>query len=235
MLRVKDLDVYINNKRIVKGVNLEIKKGELHVLIGPNASGKSSLCYAIMGLPGYKTKGKIILNRENLSKKSIVERAKKGIALAFQHPPSIKGVKVKRLLEEIGVEDGLIKELSLERLLDRDLNKGFSGGEKKMLELVQVVSQKPRIAILDEIDSGIDIKRLEKIIKIVRERLIDRGIAVLMVTHNGEVIDKIKPDVVHIMLHGKIICSSKNWRKVWSTIRRYGYEKCKECELRADK
>ncbi len=238
MLKTINFSVLAHNKEIVKNINLNIGKGELHLILGPNGSGKSTLCYGLMHLPGYKTRGKVFLNDVDISRKPLTVRSKLGLALAFQHPPIIQGVKTKSLLDLMKADKHvyeLINSFNLSKLLDRPLNKGFSGGEKKLFELIQIIAQKPKVAILDEIDSGIDISKLKPITRIIKEELLNKGVTVLMVTHNSEVIKQLNPSMVHIMLHGRIICSSPNWKIVWQTIRRYGYEKCKECELYANK
>ena len=239
MLQTKKLSVLANNNLIVRDIDLTIKPSELHLVLGPNGSGKSTFCYGLMKIPNYKTRGKIYLNGIDISRRSLTYRARNGLAIAFQHPPTINGVKIKSLLNIISNDNKKIHELidsfDLSKLLDREINKGFSGGEKKLFELIQVIAQRPKIAILDEIDSGIDISKLKPITKLISEELIDKGVGILMVTHNSEIIRMVNPFLTHIMLNGRIICSSPNWKPVWNTIRRYGYEKCKECELRSNK
>jgi Fe-S cluster assembly ATP-binding protein len=136
-------------------------------------------------------------------------------------------VKFSQLLEKISrekveVEDG-------KNLFEREINVDFSGGEKKISELIQVLALKPKLVIFDEIDSGLDIKRVEKVAKIIKEKLVKRGISVLIITHSGEILNYLKPNLVSVMLDGKIVCQSKDFEKVLRTIKKYGYEKCKEC------
>ena len=236
MLKIENLHVNVNNKEILRNVNLEIKKGEIQSLLGPNASGKSTLAYAIMGIPDYKiTKGRILFEGKNITRLPPEKRAKLGIALAFQSPPAIRGVKLSNLLKKISMKKVDEKELELDdHLLKRDVNVGFSGGEKKLSEIIQIFSLNPKFVILDEIDSGLDIKRLEKLTRLIKEKLLKNSVSLLMITHRGDILRFLQPDITNIMLKGEIVCNSRNWRKVWRTIKRYGYEKCKECKLPSD-
>jgi Fe-S cluster assembly ATP-binding protein len=228
LLEIKNLRVIADKKEILKEVNLEIKKGEIQALLGPNASGKSTFAQVISGNPKYKiTKGKILFLGKDITKLPPEKRVKMGIALAWQTPPPVKGVKLSQLLkrisrEKVEIEDG-------KNLLEREINIDFSGGEKKISELVQVLSLKPKLAIFDEIDSGLDIKRVEKVAKIIREKLVEEGVSVLLITHSGEILNYLRPNLVSVMLNGKIVCQSKDFEKVLRTIKKYGYEKCKEC------
>jgi Fe-S cluster assembly ATP-binding protein len=228
LLSVKNLKVVADKKEILRGVNLEIREKEIQALLGPNASGKSTFAQVISGNPKYKiTRGKILFLGKDITKLPPEKRVKMGIALAWQIPPSVKGVKFFQLLEKISrekveIEDG-------KNLFEREINVDFSGGEKKISELIQVLALKPKLAIFDEIDSGLDIKRVEKVAKIIREKLVKRGISVLIITHSGEILNYLRPNLVSIMLDGKIVCQSKDFEKVLRTIKKYGYEKCKEC------
>jgi Fe-S cluster assembly ATP-binding protein len=228
LLRVKNLKVCAEKKEILKGIDLEVREKEIQVLLGPNASGKSTLAQAISGNPKYKiTEGKILFLGKDITKISPEKRLKMGIALAWQVPPPVKGVKFSQLLERISrekveIEDG-------KNLFEREINVDFSGGEKKISELIQILALKPRLAILDEIDSGLDIKRVEKVAKIIKEKLVKQGISVLIITHSGEILNYLRPNLVSVMLEGKIVCQSKDFKKVLRTIKKYGYEKCKEC------
>ena len=228
MLEIDNLSVKVNGKNVLEKINMEIKDGEIHALLGPNASGKSTLAYTIMGFPDYKvTEGKIIFNGEDITDLQIEERVKLGIASAFQHPPSIKGVKLSKLLEKISKKKIELKEL--EGFLEREINVGFSGGERKLSEIAQVISLDPSFVVFDELDAGLDVKNLEKLSSLIKRELCDKSI--LLITHRGRILKFLRPDVAHVMLDGEIVCSSKNWRKIWKTIMRYGYEKCKECKL----
>jgi Fe-S cluster assembly ATP-binding protein len=228
LLKIKNLRVSAEKKEILKGINLEINEGEIQALLGPNASGKSTLAQAISGNPKYKiTEGKILFLGKDITKISPEKRVKMGIALAWQVPPQIKGVKFSQLLEKISKEKVEIEEGK--NLFEREINVDFSGGEKKISELIQVLALKPKLVIFDEIDSGLDIKRVEKVAKIIKEKLVREGVSVLLITHSGEILNYLKPNLVSVMLDGKIVCQSKDFEKVLKTIKKYGYEKCKEC------
>jgi len=232
MLKIKNLCVSVNNKEILRNVNVEIKRNEIQALLGPNASGKSTLAYTIMGMPNYKiTKGKIFFEGKNITRLPPEKRSKLGIALAFQTPPTIKGVKLSKLLEKISMKKINEKEIGIDhQLLERDINVGFSGGEKKLSEIIQIFSLNPKLVILDEIDSGLDIKKVEKLTTLIRDKLLN-NVSILLITHRDNILRSFDPDVVNVMLDGEIVCKSKNWRKIWKTIMRYEYEKCRECRL----
>ena len=233
MLETKNLSVKINKKQILKGINLNIKKGKIHALLGPNASGKSSLAYTIMGFPEYKiTQGKIKFKNKDITNLPIEKRAKSGIALVFQHPPIIKGIKLSKLLNKISKQDIDINEFPVNHnILEREINVGFSGGERKLSEIIQIISLNPSFVVFDELDSGLDIRNLKKLISIIKNKLLKNGVSILLITHRGDIFNFLKPDMVHVMINGKIINSSNNWRMAWKTIKRYGYEKCKECKF----
>lgn len=232
LLKIENLKVKANGKEILKGANLQIKEGEIQVLLGPNACGKSTLAQAILGNPKYKiTQGKIFFEGKEITKFSPEKRVKMGMALAWQSPPKIKGVKLSQILERISQRKIEIEEAK--SLLERGVNLDFSGGEKKIAELLQVLSLNPKLVIFDEIDSGLDIKRLEKVAKIIKRELVNKGVSVLLITHLGQILQFFKPNLTGVMLNGKIICREKNFKKVLRTIKKYGYEKCKKCKFLA--
>jgi len=233
LLEIKNLEVQAEGKKILKGINLQIRKGQVQTLLGPNASGKSTLAQVIAGDKRYKiSKGEIVFENKNISKLSPEKRVKLGIALAWQTPPAIKGVKLSSLLPKISKKKPQIKEGK--ELLEREINVNFSGGEKKISELLQIIALHPKLAILDEIDSGLDIKKLEYISKTIRQALIKKKITLLIITHQGHLLNYLKTDRVNVMIQGKIICQEKNYKKVLRIIKKYGYEKCKKCKLLAD-
>ncbi len=235
LLEIKDLKVQGNGKEILKGINLQIKKGDVQVLLGPNASGKSTLCQAILGNPKYKiTQGKILFKGKEITRLAPEKRVKLGLALSFQSPPVIKGVKLSHLLEKISSTGSLRFKKNEPHLLERDVNLDFSGGEKKISELLQVLSLSPKLVIFDEVDSGLDLKKVKKVAEMIKKELVSKKISILLITHSGTILNFLKPRITNVMVSGKIICKEKNYQKVLKTIKKYGYEKCKKCPFLAD-
>ena len=227
MLQVKNLYASINDKEILKGINLEIKAGEVHAIMGPNGSGKSTLSAVIAGKEEYEvTDGSVLLNNKDLAELAPEERAHKGIFLSFQYPVEIPGVTVTNFIKTAinetrkakGLEDlpakemlKLIREkadlLEIDRkFLSRSLNEGFSGGEKKRNEIFQMAMLEPKLAILDETDSGLDIDALKVVANGVN-KLKSKDNAVLVITHYQRLLDYIVPDYVHVLHNGKIVKS----------------------------
>ena len=224
-LTIKDLHVAIDGKEILKGVNLEIKGGEFHAIMGPNGTGKSTLSAAIMGHPKYEvTKGSITLDGQDVLEMEVDERARAGLFLAMQYPSEISGVTNADFLRSaINARRGEGNEISLMKFIrqldekmallemnpdmaHRYLNEGFSGGEKKRNEILQLMMLQPKIAILDEIDSGLDIDALKVVAKGVNEmRSSDFGC--LIITHYQRLLNYITPDYVHVMMQGRIVKS----------------------------
>lgn len=229
LLEIKDLRARTANKEILKGVNLKIKKGDIQALLGPNGSGKSCLCQVILGNPAYKvTNGKIIFEGKDITKISPEKRVKMGLALSWQSPPAIKGLKLSELCSEIRKNPSFnIKEIN--DLLEREVNVDFSGGEKKISELLQVLCLNPKLVIFDEIDAGLDIKKLEKVAEIIKKEFIKKKVSLLLVTHSGQILNYLKPTMTNVMVDGKIICQNQDFKKILRTIKKYGYEKCKKC------
>jgi Fe-S cluster assembly ATP-binding protein len=224
-LIIRDLHVSVADKPILKGVNLTINPGEKHAIMGPNGSGKSTLANALMGNPNYViTQGEVIFQGKNLLDLSPDERAREGMFLAFQYPMVIPGVKVFQFLrnmlqarrgEKVTVRDfrkALNEKMSMlsmrEEFVKRYLNEGFSGGEKKRHEILQMALLEPSLAILDEIDSGLDIDALRIVcegINKVAEEQPDMGL--LIITHYQRMLDYITPDYVHVMFNGRLVKS----------------------------
>ena len=227
MLEIKDLHAEIEGKEILKGINLEVKAGEVHAIMGPNGAGKSTLSSIVAGKEDYEvTKGEISLNGEDISELEADERAHKGVFLSFQYPVEIPGVSVTNFiktainesrkaqgLEEMPANEMLkkIREkselLEIDRkFLSRSLNEGFSGGEKKRNEIFQMAMLEPKLAILDETDSGLDIDALKVVANGVN-RLKSKDNAVVVITHYQRLLDYIVPDFVHVLMDGKIVKS----------------------------
>ncbi|WP_134703959.1 Fe-S cluster assembly ATPase SufC [Ammoniphilus sp. YIM 78166] len=224
-LKIEDLRVSIEDKEILKGFNLEIKGGEVHAIMGPNGTGKSTLSSAIMGHPKYEvTGGSVTLDGEDVLEMGVDERARKGLFLAMQYPSEISGVTNADFLRSaINARRGEGNEISLMKFIremekkmktlemdesfsHRYLNEGFSGGEKKRNEILQMLMLQPRIAILDEIDSGLDIDALRIVSEGVNE-LLSPEVGVLVITHYQRLLNYIKPDFVHVMMQGRIVKS----------------------------
>lgn len=233
-LSVENLSVSVGQKQILKNVNIYIKPAEKHVIFGPNSSGKSTLALTIMGMPKYNvTSGKIVFNGIDITSLSITERSKLGIFLAFQTPPEIRGVKLNSILELYKKEESEIDEILRRASLDtslkyRELNVGFSGGEKKKSEIAQAMAIKPKLLILDEIDSGIDVESLKFIGKELNEFISQNKCSTLIITHYGHILEYLKPDIAHVMIRGRIACSGKP-AKIWSQIAEHGYGWCEKC------
>tara|TARA_Y100000741_G_C18206299_1_gene539748 strand:+ start:27 stop:761 length:735 start_codon:yes stop_codon:yes gene_type:complete len=226
MLEIKNLKASINNRDILKGLNITIKPGELHAIMGPNGSGKSTLANVLSGKNGYKISGEMNYEGTSLIKIPVDERAQKGIFLAFQYPTEIPGVntnnflktslnKVRKARGENEVDTltflKIIKEKSLElgideKILSRHLNVGFSGGEKKKNEILQMKILDPKFAILDETDSGLDIDALKTIANGVNSSR-DKKKSFLVITHYQRLLNYIKPDFVHVLADGKVVKS----------------------------
>jgi len=220
-LEIKNLHVEIEGKEILKGINLKLEKGKIHVLMGPNGSGKSTLANVLMGNPKYEiTYGEIIFNGKNINNLSPSERAKLGIFLSFQYPQEIEGVTISNFLrtalnsnneDKISIMDfkELINEKSKllklnENFSQRYLNDGFSGGEKKKSEMLQLLTLNPTLAILDETDSGLDIDALRAVANGIN-KFMSKDKFVLIITHYKRILELIKPNKVSIMLDGKIV------------------------------
>ena len=243
-LIIKDLHVEVEGKEILKGVNLTIKKGEVCALMGPNGSGKSTLAFALMGHPRYEvTKGEAIYNNQNILELEPNERAKLGIFLSFQYPQEIPGVSVSNFLRtaynashdnELPVKDfiKLLKEKMQLLQVDpafskRYLNEGFSGGEKKRTEILQLAVLQPQIAILDETDSGLDIDSLKVVAEGVNS-LLNPNFGALIITHYQRILNYIQPDKIHILMDGKIVKSGG--KELALELEKHGYEMFKKIE-----
>ncbi len=229
LLKVRDLRAVGKGKEILKGVDFEIRRGEVQALLGPNGSGKSTFCQVIMGNPKYKVSGEVFFEGKNIIKLPPEERVKLGLAMAWQSPPVIKGVKTSDLIEKISKNRTLGRFKEAGFLSKREVNLDLSGGEKKVSELMQVLALSPKLIMFDEIDSGLDIKMLERVAAIIKNEFLKKGRAILIVTHMGEILNFLKPDWTNVMVDGKIAGRQQNFKKALRTIKKYGYERCKEC------
>ena len=241
MLKIKNLKAKIDNKEILKGLNLEIKPGEVHAIMGPNGSGKSTLSNVLSGKKGYTVSGDVTYFNENLLELEIEERAHKGIFLAFQYPLEIPGVNtnifLKTSLNAVKKANGekeldaieflkLVKQKASElkfdeKILSRQLNVGFSGGEKKKNEILQMSILNPKLSILDETDSGLDIDAL-KIVSEGVNALRSKESSFLIITHYQRLLEYIKPDFVHVLINGQIVKSGGS--ELALELERKGYE-----------
>jgi Fe-S cluster assembly ATP-binding protein len=246
MLKINNLHASVEDKSILKGINLEVKPGEVHAIMGPNGSGKSTLASVIAGKEDYEVEdGDIFLEGENINELAAEERAHKGVFLSFQYPVEIPGVSVTNFMKTAinesrkakGLEDmpanemlKLIREKSelLEidcKFLSRSLNEGFSGGEKKRNEIFQMAMLEPKLAILDETDSGLDIDALRIVANGVN-KLKNKDNAVVVITHYQRLLDYIVPDYVHVLLNGRIVKSGT--KELAHELEEKGYDWIKE-------
>ena len=245
-LLVKNLHVKINNQEVLKGVSLVLGPGEIHAIMGPNGSGKSTLAKAIVGHPDYQViKGQLRFNSQDLLKLMPEQRARQGLFLAFQYPVEVPGVNVFEFLRLIHTEARrdesrttqksqvvsidefekfirpILKELNIkEKFLERNLHEGFSGGEKKKLEILQMAVLQPKVIILDEVDSGLDIDAVRTVSTVIKKFRSSESI-VLIITHYQRILRYIKPVFVHVMVDGRIV-ESGDWRLA-KKIERDGY------------
>lgn len=221
LLDIRNLHTKVDDKEILKGLDLKINKGEIHVIMGPNGAGKSTLANALMSHPKYKiTEGEVIFEGENINALKADERARKGIFLSFQYPEEVPGVTVENFLRtsKAAITGKQVKLLEFKKDLRekmdllkmkgeyarRYLNVGFSGGEKKKNEILQMAILEPKLAILDETDSGLDVDAIRVVSEGVK-LLANEDRAILIITHHNKILEYLKPDYVHVLVDGKII------------------------------
>jgi len=238
LLTIHNLKSTIDNKEILKGVNLTINKGEIHVVMGPNGAGKSTLAYTLMGHPKYEvTEGEAFFEGENLLEMKVNDRAKKGLFLSFQYPEVIPGVTVENFLRtaKAAITEKkqsiiLFRKEIIKRMLQlnmdegysqRYLNDGFSGGEKKKNEILQMLILEPKLVILDETDSGLDVDAIKVVAEGVKT-FANENNGVLIITHYNKLLSYIEPDFVHILVDGKIVASGD--RTLANSIDEEGFE-----------
>jgi Fe-S cluster assembly ATP-binding protein len=246
MLEIKDLTVAVEGKEILHAVNLTIKAGETHVLFGPNGGGKTTLLMTIMGFTKYRvTKGSISFKGKDITGLPPDERARLGIGMSFQRPPVVRGVKTWDMLvaclkgrknEEIIGQ--LVERANLADFMDRDINYGFSGGEIKRSEIVQLLAQRPELALLDEPESGVDLENIALIGELINE-LLEKNCPMrtrqcmgLIITHTGHILNYVNARTGYVMLDGMIGCAGDP-HEMLETIKEKGYEECVRCLLRA--
>jgi len=222
-LLIRDLHVKVGDKEILRGLNLDINRGEVHVIMGPNGAGKSTLANVLMGNPKYEiTKGEIVYEGKVLNDMKVDERAKLGIFMSFQYPEEIPGITVENFLRsaKMAIEDKPIKVMEFKKVLkekmkllemkeeyaQRYLNEGFSGGEKKKSEILQLLILNPKLAILDETDSGLDVDAVKIVAKGVKEHKSEEN-SIIIITHHNNLLEYLNPDYVHFLVDGRIVKS----------------------------
>ena len=251
MLQIEDLQVKIGDKEILKHIDLEIGSGETHILFGPNGSGKTSLMMTIMGYPQYRvTGGKILFKGQDITNMPVDERAQLGIGVSYQRPPTIHGVKTKQMVEicakdEIDAE-ALAEKVNFSEFLGRDINAGFSGGEIKRSELLQLMAQDADLMLFDEPESGVDLENISLIGNTISQ-LLQRDVRVnteksqkekreqrtkmgLIITHTGFILDYVTADKGQLLYDGVMTCAT-NPREIFKCITRLGYGECIKCAI----
>ena len=241
-LSIEQLAVEVEGREILHNINLEINRGETHALFGPNGSGKSTLLMAIMGFPRYRiTNGNIIFKGQDITRLPLDERARLGIGMSFQRPPVVRGVKTHDMLAaSLGGQGNeqsishLAEEANLADFLDREINYGFSGGEVKRSEIMQLLAQKPELSLLDEPESGVDLVNIALIGQLINEllekdiRIRDRKRAGLIITHTGHILNYVNAHTGYVMIDGKLSCGGDS-HEILATIKEKGYEECAKC------
>lgn len=239
MLEIKNLKASRDNKKILNGINLKIKPNEVHAIMGPNGSGKSTLANAVMGNPDIVVEsGEVLLDKQDILDLEVNDRAKKGLFMAFQYPVEVPGVPLTQFLKLVyetknntKITPGKFLQLVNEKaeqlkikkeLLSRYLNEGFSGGEKKKVEILQMALFEPKFAVLDETDSGLDISALKIVAEGVNKVKEDTKMGVLVITHYSRILNYLKPDYVHILKDGEIIKSGG--MEIAEQLEKDGYE-----------
>ncbi len=253
MLRIEHLSVKVQGKLILRDVNLHIKPGEVHALFGPNGTGKSTLVGAVMGFPRFSVvEGRILFGETDITALPVDVRAELGLGVMIQRPPTIRGLTLRQMVTLCSREavdaDALAAKLNLSEFLDRNVNEGFSGGEIKRSELLQLMAQKPDLLLLDEPESGVDLENIA-LVGAAADWIMERGAAVaenvapgeslrqrrakrsksgLIITHTGHILQYVPADIAHVLYDGTISCSG-NPQEMLSCIRQGGYEHCIRC------
>jgi len=244
-LNIDQLAVEVEGREILHNINLEMKSGETHVLFGPNGSGKTTLLMAIMGFPRYRiTKGKIIFKGQDITMVPLDERARLGIGMSFQRPPVVRGVKTRDMVaaclrgrEREESVSQLAEKADLADFLDREINYGFSGGEIKRSELMQLLAQRPELTLIDEPESGVDLVNIALIGDLINGLLekdcpiLERRCMGFIITHTGHILDYVNARTGYVMCDGVIGCVGDP-HEILATIREKGYQECIKCFLR---
>lgn len=234
MLIIENLSVKSGDRVIIEDISLQLNINQNLIIFGPNGSGKSTLLKTIMGISGYEIKkGKIFFQNKDITNLPVSERGKLGIGIMFQNPPKINGVKIFQLAKYLCKDENeirkLAEELKVDEFLRRDLNVDLSGGEIKRVELFQVLLQKPKLLLLDEPESGVDIENISIMGSVLNKYLKSQNCSALIITHTGYILDYIEGNKGCVMVNGKITCRSQP-KKILEMIRKYGYEKCEKCQ-----
>ncbi|MGE4292852.1 MAG: ABC transporter ATP-binding protein [Desulfovibrio sp.] len=251
MLKIENLHVEIDGREVLKGIDLEINEGETFILFGPNGSGKTSLLMTLMGFSGYEvTQGKITFQGTDITHAPTYERARLGIGMSFQRPPTIHGLKTRHLVQmcardgEVDV-DAMARKVNFDHFLERDINSGFSGGEIKRSELLQLMAQNPRLVLFDEPESGVDLENMQLVGKVARsildgdvqprmdvsmkeQKAKKRQTSGLIITHTGYILDYVNADRGQVLYNGHLCCEARP-RDILSHIQEYGYQECVKC------
>ena len=250
MLKIDNLHVNVGGKEVLKGIDLHIAEGETFILFGPNGSGKTTLLMTLMGFSGYEVTGGTILFRgQDITHMPTFERARLGVGMSFQRPPTISGLKTRHLVQmcsrgrDVDIEH-MARQVHFESFLERDINSGFSGGEIKRSELLQLMAQNPRLVLFDEPESGVDLENMKLIGRTVRMLLQGEiqprpdtpmkalkakvNTAGLIITHTGYILDYVNADRGHVMYDG-ILCCEARPRDILEHIAQYGYKECVRC------
>jgi len=232
ILEIKDVAIEVSGKKILQDINLEIPEGEVHVLFGPNGSGKSSLLMTVLGMPSYKVmSGSILFKGKDVTHMPVNERVKLGMSVAFQNPPAIRGVKLGGILDhlmpnkkEVGALMDKVKFPP--EFLERDVNLGFSGGEVKKSEVLQVLAQGGDFVMLDEPDSGVDVENLQVVGNLINDMLKEKS--ALLITHQGHILRYVNADKAHVLINSTIACSGEPVN-ILTQILNEGYGWCMKC------
>jgi Fe-S cluster assembly ATP-binding protein len=241
MLKIEDLWVSIDGRQILKGVNFTMDYGEINVLFGPNGAGKTTFMMTLMGFPKYRIdKGKIYFKGIDVTNQDLPGRARLGLGISFQRPPTVRGVTLHKMIDIIGgngTDDPATREkielLNLSGHLQRGLNDGFSGGEMKRSELLQLMVQMPDLVLIDEPESGVDIENISLVGNAInsllgKDKVKDPKRGALIITHTGYILDFVNADKGYIVFDGVFVCRG-NPRDILSEIKRHGYRRCAEC------